>query len=205
MVNWVLFNTPVNYLKMLEIMTRAHSNVANQLSDETIFLLEHENVITRGVSAKDHDLLTPSIPVIPTNRGGKFTYHGPGQLICYPILNLKHRGIDVRQFVRLIEKWIIQTLGQFGINSYLKDGMIGVWVMDGDQEKKIAAIGLKIQKFVSMHGFAINIKPNMRYFEQIIPCGINNYGVISMAKLDSTPTQLQLYRALQTQFDTLFL
>lgn len=177
------FDAPVAYEKSINTMLQAHDDVLTGKGPEKIFLLEHQDVITKGLSAKESELLNPTIPVIATNRGGKYTYHGPGQLVCYPIINLKARAIDIHSFVTSIERLIIETLAAIGIEAFVKKDFIGVWVSTKDGDKKIAAIGLKVKRFISTHGFSINVCPNLDYFSQIIPCGIKEYGVTSLEDL----------------------
>lgn len=163
-----------------------HVNVSLGNKPEIVWLLEHDHVYTRGISAKDEELLTSEMPVYKTKRGGRFTYHGPGQQICYLVINLRQRSTllpDIRHYVRCLEEIVIRTLSAFGIVASRKEGYIGIWVCDGGVEKKIAAIGVKFSKGVTMHGFAMNIAPDLIKFNNIIPCGIKDFGVCSMKSL----------------------
>lgn len=177
------FYRPLKYLEGIQIMKEVYDYVFYNKQPNTIIILEHTPVITRGASAKDAELISPTIPVVTTDRGGKFTYHAPGQLVCYPIINLKTFNFDVRTFVLMLESVILETLREYKVNGFLKKNLIGVWVNDGNSEKKIAAIGIKLKKFISTHGFAINYALDMSHFNEIIPCGIKEYGVTSLQEL----------------------
>lgn len=177
----------VDYEDAILQMAEYHLDVLNGTEPEMAWLLEHDHVYTRGISAQDDELLTvEGIPVLETKRGGKFTYHGPRQQVCYLIINLKKRAKlmpDVRCYVRCLEEMIIKTLAHFSITAGRKEGYIGVWVNDGGLEKKVAAIGVKLSKGVTMHGFAVNVAPDLSKFNNIIPCGIKDFGVCSMYSL----------------------
>lgn len=148
-------------------------------------MLEHPPLYTSGTSAKPGDLLNPgSFPVYEAGRGGEFTYHGPGQRVAYVMLDLNRRGKDVRAFVQSLEGWIIAALGEFNLSAGVREGRIGVWVETRDgRDAKIAAIGIRVRKWVSFHGISLNVAPNLNHFDGIVPCGIRDFGVTSLADL----------------------
>ena len=178
--------TPVEYSQAMEEMQKRHAQVLNNEADELIWFLEHKHVYTAGISANDSDLLTNDIPVFKTTRGGKFTYHGNGQQVCYFVVDLKRRSNkmpDVRCFVSCLEDIIINSLAKIGIIGEKRKDRIGVWVKNNISEQKIAAIGVKFSKGVTMHGFAVNVKPDLTKFNGIVPCGIADFGVCSVESL----------------------
>ncbi|MFC4254456.1 lipoyl(octanoyl) transferase LipB [Altererythrobacter xixiisoli] len=161
-------------------------NIALSAGDarELIWLLEHPPVYTAGTSAMASDLIDPRFDVVETGRGGRYTYHGPGQRIGYVLLDLTKRGRDVRCFVHGLEKWVIATLADFGVESWSAEGRVGIWTRDIDgSEAKIGAIGVRVRRWITMHGFAVNIDPDLGHFGGIVPCGIAEYGVTSLARL----------------------
>ena len=177
---------------------------------ETIWLLEHPPIYTAGTSAKDVDLISAHrFPVFKTNRGGQYTYHGPGQRIVYVMLDLNKRGKDVRAFVECLENWVISTLDQFNIKGLIRKGRVGVWVERPDKPKrtdgllredKIAAIGIRLKKWVSFHGISINVEPNLEHFSGIVPCGISKHGITSLVDLGLPVTTHELDIALESTF-----
>jgi len=178
--------TPVEYSKAMEEMQQRHAQVLSGEAEELIWFLEHEHVYTAGISANNADLLTNEIPVFKTTRGGKFTYHGNGQQVCYFVVDLKRRSNtmpDVRCFVSCLEDIIINSLAKIGIIGEKRKDRIGVWVKNGKTEQKIAAIGVKFSKGVTMHGFAVNVNPDLTKFNGIVPCGISDFGVCSVESL----------------------
>ena len=151
---------------------------------EEIWLVEHPPLYTAGTSARERDLLDPSrLPVFRSGRGGQYSYHGPGQRVAYVMLDLGRRGRDVRAFVGGLESWIIAALARLGVNGELRKGRVGVWVDDGGKDKKIAAIGVRIRRWVSFHGISVNVSPDLSHYEGIVPCGLGQYGVTSLADL----------------------
>ncbi len=183
MVRWVSLPGLIDYSAAIEIMEQQVQKIIAGCS-ETIFLLEHEEIYTAGRNYDNKELVGGNnIPVIYTNRGGKFTYHGPGQRIIYPILNLNNRIPDIRLYIRNLEKWIINSLKHFGINAYTIENMVGIWVLRNNNHAKIAAIGVRIKKWVTYHGIAININTNLENYSGIIPCGINDFPVTSFEEL----------------------
>lgn len=176
---------PVPYREALEEMTARNAAIAAGQARELIWLLEHPPVYTAGTSAASAELLDPRFEVVEAGRGGRYTYHGPGQRVCYVLLDLKKRARDARGFVHALEGWVIDTLRDFGVESFRSEGRIGIWTTDIDgREAKIGAIGVRIRKWVTMHGFAVNIRPDLSHFAGIVPCGIEEFGVTSLARLD---------------------
>ena len=174
---------PVIYKKAIKILENRISNILKNNKPELIWILEHNNVYTAGTSLKDSDIIDKSIKIIKTNRGGKITFHGKGQIIFYFVINLNNRKKDIRSFINIIERSIIDSLKEFGINSFSDEKNIGIWVNHKSSIKKIAAIGIKIKKWIAYHGFAINFSVNLNNFKKIIPCGIKNKGIINISQL----------------------
>lgn len=182
-------------------------------ADELVWLLEHPPLYTAGASAKPCDLLTPNrFPVHPTRRGGQYTYHGPGQRIAYTMLDLDRRGRDLRLYVRSLEDWVIRALAEFDVTGERRAGRIGVWIVrpvtapahGGPAEHKIAAIGVRIRRWVAFHGVAINVAPDLSHFDGIVPCGLRGHGVTSLADLGLAVTMADLDLALRRSFDLAF-
>jgi len=176
---------------------------------ECVWLLEHPPVYTAGTSADRSDLVEPDrLPVIQTGRGGQFTYHGPGQRVAYMMLDLTRRGRDVRSFVCSLEDWIIDTLSEFGIRGERRAGRVGVWVADDKdgvvRESKIAAIGVRVRRWVTFHGMSLNVSPDLSHYDGIIPCGIRKHGVTSLAKLGKAVTMEDVDRVLRATFERHF-
>jgi lipoyl(octanoyl) transferase len=174
-------------------------------ADELIWLLEHPPLYTAGTSAQTEDLLDPRFPVYDAGRGGQYTYHGPGQRVVYLMLDLKARGRDVRAYVTALEEWIIQSLARLGVTGERRQGRVGVWVQRGPlKEDKIAAIGVRIRRWVTLHGIAINVSPDLSHFTGIVPCGIQEHGVTSLADLGLAATLADLDAALGATRPALF-
>lgn len=168
---------------------------------ECIWLLEHPPLYTAGTSAVPEELLIAErFPVYVAGRGGRYTYHGPGQRIVYVMLDLSKRGRDVRNFVHSLEGWVIASLGALGISARRAEGRIGIWTDDGDTEAKIGAIGVRIRRWVSFHGFALNVAPDLTHFDGIVPCGIAEYPVTSLAKLDAVTEMEKVDAAIRSSF-----
>ena len=183
-VEWRLDSAPVPYRAALETMTARNTAIAAGEARELIWLLEHPPVYTAGTSAAPAELLDPRFEVVEAGRGGRYTYHGPGQRIGYVLLDLKRRARDVRGFVHALEGWVIDTLGDFGVTSWRAPGRIGIWTHDIDgREAKIGAIGVRIRRWVTMHGFSVNLAPDLSHFGGIVPCGIEHFGVTSLERL----------------------
>ena len=183
-VEWRLSQTPVAYEPAVAEMEERAAAIFAGHGLELIWFLEHPALYTAGASAKPQDLLDPArLPVHQTGRGGQYTYHGPGQLVAYVLLDLNRRGRDVRRHVHALEAWIIAALGDYGIQGERRDGRPGIWVRRRDRDEKIAAIGVRVRRWVTYHGVAINICPDLSHFAGIVPCGIGDAGVTSLASL----------------------
>lgn len=174
----------VPYAEALAVMEARNAAVHAGEARELVWLLEHPPVYTAGTSADPAELVDPRFEVVDAGRGGRYTYHGPGQRIGYLVLDLNRRGKDVRCFVHAIEGWVIATLATFGVESWRAEGRVGIWTRDIDgSEAKIGAIGVRVRRWVTMHGFSVNLDPDLAHFGGIVPCGIAEYGVTSMARL----------------------
>ena len=174
---------PIKYNLAIKELEDRLEMINDKKSDELIWILEHEEIYTGGTSYKENEILDRSINLIKTNRGGKITYHGPGQIICYFVINLKKRKINIRKFISIIEKTIIDTLSEFKIDSFADKQNIGIWHQNKKEIKKIAAIGIKVRKWIAYHGFAINVKNDLKKYNKIIPCGIRDKGVTNLVKI----------------------
>ena len=174
---------PVIYEDAKKMMEERLLNVDQNKSNELIWTLEHPDIYTAGTSFSESDILDKSIKILETNRGGKITYHGPGQLICYFVIDLKKRKKDIRNFITIIEKSIIDTLQFFNIKTFSDKENIGIWYKENEQTKKVAAIGVRISKWIAYHGFSININNNLDKYRAIIPCGIKDKGVTNLKQI----------------------
>ena len=174
---------PVKYDDALAFMETRLLEISQKKSSDLLWILEHEELYTAGTSSKENEILDKSIKIKKTNRGGKITYHGPGQLICYFVIDLKKEKKDIRKFISLIEKTIIETLKSYNINTYNDKNNIGIWHNNNSQIKKVAAIGVRVSKWIAYHGFSINIKNDLRKYQAIIPCGITDKGVTSLKEI----------------------
>jgi len=205
-VQWQSADTSVLYPNAVAIMEDRVAGIASGEMDELVWPLEHPALYTAGTSADPADLIDPDrFPVFKTGRGGQYTYHGPGQLVGYFMLDLKTRGRDVRAFVAGLEQLVIDTLADFGVSADRREGRIGVWVvMPNGSEKKIAAIGVRIRKWVSYHGISININPDLSHFEGIVPCGISEHGVTSLHAMGIAATVQAVEAALRENFERIF-
>ena len=170
----------IEYKKAIDLLEKRLIDVNKNKLSELIWILEHPNTYTAGTGFDEKDILDKSIKVVKTNRGGKITYHGPGQTICYFVINLNKRNKDIRKFTKIIEKTIIDTLNEYSINSFSDPKNIGIWVNHEKKIKKIAAIGIRISKWIAYHGFSINVINNLENYNKIIPCGIKDKGVINL-------------------------
>jgi lipoyl(octanoyl) transferase len=183
-IEWKREAAPVPYRAALEAMTLRNAAIAEGQARELVWLLEHPPVYTAGTSAAAAELLDPRFEVVQAGRGGRYTYHGPGQRVGYVLLDLKRRARDVRGFVSALEGWVIATLGDFGVEGWRAGGRIGIWTRDVDgREAKIGAIGVRVRRWVTMHGFSVNLAPDLAHFSGIVPCGIEEFGVTSLARL----------------------
>ena len=183
-IEWRRSAEPVPYRAALDDMTARNAAIAEGSGQELVWLLEHPPVYTAGTSAANDELLDPRFEVVEAGRGGRYTYHGPGQRVGYVLLDLKRRARDVRGFVHALEGWVIATLADFGVESWRAEGRVGIWTRDIDgREAKIGAIGVRIRRWVTMHGFSVNLAPDLSHFGGIVPCGIEEFGVTSLARL----------------------
>jgi len=208
-VEWAVSEGRVPYEAAVAAMEARAAAIAAGEAPELVWLLEHPPLYTAGVSSKDGDLLDAArFPVHRSGRGGQFTYHGPGQRVAYVMLDLNARGRDVRTFVRGLEQWIIGALGEFGVPADVREGRVGVWVErkgpGWSREDKIAAIGVKVRKWVSFHGISLNVEPKLDHFSGIVPCGIAEHGVTSLVDLGVPATMDEADAALKTSFRRVF-
>ena len=191
---------PVIYEDAKKLMEERLLNVDLNKSNELIWTLEHPDVYTAGTSHNESDILDKSIKILKTNRGGKITYHGPGQLICYFVIDLKRRKKDIRNFISIIEKTIIETLNFFNIKTFSDKENIGIWYRDNNQIKKVAAIGVRVSKWIAYHGFSINITNNLKKYNAIIPCGIKDKGITNLKQIKD-----QDYKELEKKLVEIFI
>lgn len=208
MTQWIIEKNLVPYENAVQTMEQRIAGIREESSDECIWLLEHPPLYTAGTSAKDDDLLDARFPVYKTGRGGEHTYHGPGQRVGYVMLDLRKRQggkPDIRGYVHLLEEWIIQTLAEFDVKGERRVGRVGIWVVMPDgTESKIAAIGVRIRKWVTYHGISINVNPDLSHFDGIVPCGIAEHGVTSLHELGKDVSMDILNVALQDTFGIVF-
>ena len=176
---------PVKYKEAIKFLEDRLIDISQNDSKDLIWILEHEEVYTAGTSYKEEEILNKDINLIETNRGGKITYHGPGQLVCYFVIDLKKREKDIRKFITLIEKTIIQSLAEFNIESFGDPKNIGIWIKNNNNINKVAAIGIKVSKWIAYHGFAINIYNDLAKYKNIVPCGILNKGVTNLKEINN--------------------
>jgi lipoyl(octanoyl) transferase len=209
-VDWAVSMQPVGYEEAVAAMDARAAAIAAGEAPELVWLIEHPPLYTSGTSAQPADLIEARFPVHASGRGGQFTYHGPGQRVAYAMLDLKRRSADVRRYVATLEEWIIRTLAAFGVAGERRDCRIGVWVARPDKgdgyEDKIAAIGIRLKRWVTLHGIAINVAPDMSHFAGIVPCGIADphYGVTSLADLGHAVSMAGIDRVLRREFEALF-
>ena len=175
----------VKYEEALRLMEDRLLQIDQKKSKDLIWVLEHENIYTAGTSYKENEILDKSINIFKTNRGGKITYHGPGQLICYFVIDLKKIKKDIRNFISIIEKTIIDSLKSYNINTFSDKKNIGIWFNDNSKIKKVAAIGVRVSKWIAYHGFSINIDNDLKKYDAIIPCGINNKGITNLKTINN--------------------
>lgn len=208
-VEWRISDAPVSYAEALAGMEARAASIFELSEPELVWLLEHPALYTAGTSADEKDLLSPDrFPVFKTGRGGQYTYHGPGQRVGYVMLDLRQRGQDVRKFVGDLEQWLIATLAEFGVTGELREGRVGVWVRRPDKgigrEDKVAAIGVRIRKWVTFHGVSLNVDPDLSHFDGIVPCGISQHGVTSLHDLGITATMEDVDVAMKKTFTEVF-
>jgi lipoyl(octanoyl) transferase len=209
-VEWRISDSPVDYLEAVSAMEARAADIAAQTAPELVWLLEHPPLYTSGTSGKAGDLLEARFPLFTTGRGGQVTYHGPGQRVAYVMLDLKRRRPDVRAYVAALEECIIRTLAAFNVRGERREDRVGVWVRRPDKgpghEDKIAAIGVRLRRWVSFHGIAINVEPNLSHFSAIVPCGVVDprYGVTSLVDLGLPVTMADVDVALRQSFEEIF-
>lgn len=208
-IGWAVSDGLVDYEAAVRAMEERVAQIAAQQAGELIWLLQHPPLYTAGTSARDADLLQPDrFPVHRTGRGGQYTYHGPGQRVVYVMLDLKRRGGDVRAFVKDLEDWVIASLATVGVAGAVRPDRIGVWVprpqLGDDREDKIAAIGIRIRRWVTYHGLSLNVAPDLEHFEGIVPCGIALHGVTSLADLGQSLEMSEVDDVLKATFEQLF-
>ena len=192
----------VDYKKSIELMEKRVEGIYEDKASELLWFLEHPSIYTAGTSSNDKDLLNENLfPVFRTNRGGQFTYHGPGQRVAYVMLNVRDRDYNVKSFIRLLEQWIMNSLMDIGIKSFLIKGKVGIWV---NNEEKIASLGLRIRKGISFHGISLNINPNLEHFSGIIPCGNENSGITSIEKIGLNIKKKEMDKILISNFKKIF-
>lgn len=213
-IEWITSDGLTGYPDALAFMEARVAAIAEGRAPECIWLLEHPPLYTAGTSARAEDLRAPDrFPVYEAHRGGQYTYHGPGQRVIYVMLDLNKRGRDIRAFVKALETWVIAALETFNVTGHIREGRVGVWVERPDKplgpggdgaEDKIAAIGIRLRKWVSFHGISINVDPDLEHFSGIVPCGISDHGVTSLVDLGLPVSLTDLDVALKQQFETVF-
>jgi lipoyl(octanoyl) transferase len=209
-VEWLISDRPVPYTEALAIMNARAAAIAAGSAPELAWLIEHPPLYTAGTSANRADVIDARFPVFDAGRGGQMTYHGPGQRVAYAMLDLKRREPDVRRFVATLEEWLIRTLAAFNVRGERREDRVGVWVRRPDKgagyEDKIAAIGIRVRHWVTLHGVALNVEPDLTHFAGIVPCGVheNRYGVTSLADLGHIVTMAEVDMAMRTAFEELF-
>ncbi|MEM6658691.1 MAG: lipoyl(octanoyl) transferase LipB [Pseudomonadota bacterium] len=213
-MEWKITDGLTPYDTAVAFMDARVAAIAAGKADECVWLLEHPPLYTAGTSARPKDLTDPErFPVYQSKRGGEYTYHGPGQRVAYVMLDLNNRGRDVRRFVQQLENWVIAALAEFNVQGEIRAGRVGVWVRRDDKpltvtgqpaEDKIAAVGLRLRKWVSFHGISINVEPDLDHFSGIVPCGIRDHGVTSLVDLGLPVTMADLDAALRTTFPLVF-
>lgn len=213
-MEWKITDGLTDYNDAVAFMEARVAAIAAGEADECVWLLEHPPLYTAGTSARIEDLTDPDrFPVFEAKRGGEYTYHGPGQRVAYVMLDLNKRGKDVRRFVKQLEEWVIAALAEFNVHGEIRDGRVGVWVRRNDKpltasgqpaEDKVAAIGLRLRKWVSFHGISINVEPDLEHFSGIVPCGITEHGVTSLVDLGLPVTLVDVDTALRNTFSEVF-
>ena len=207
-VDWVQFEGLMDYESTLAAMENRAALVAAGEAPEAVWLLEHPPLYTGGTSAQPEDLIDPRFPVYPAGRGGQYTYHGPGQRVAYVMLDLTQRGRDIRCLVKGLEQWVIDTLEAHNIKGERREGRVGVWVQRPDKgfgrEDKIAAIGVRVRKWVTFHGISLNVDPDLGHYDGIVPCGITDQGVTSFEDLGQLVSMAEVDSVMRSRFETIF-
>lgn len=202
---WLVAPGLTPYPEAVAFMEERAAAIADGHARELVWLVEHPPIYTAGTSAKDSDLIDARFPVFKTGRGGQFTYHGPGQRVGYVMMDLRRRGGDVRGFVRDLEEWLIRALARFNVKGERRDGRVGIWVARASREDKIAAIGVRVRRWVTFHGVSLNVDPDLGHFDGIVPCGISEHGVTSLHDLGLPVTMADADVALKSAFEDVFL
>jgi lipoyl(octanoyl) transferase len=200
-VEWRASDGLVPYPEALAFMEQRAAAIRERGERECVWLVEHPPLFTAGTSADPAELFNPlNFPVFDAGRGGRYTYHGPGQRVGYVMLDLEKRGKDIRRFVQSLEGWMIDSLGELGVSAHRAPGRIGIWVGDGADEAKIGALGVRVKRWVTLHGFSINVAPDLSHFGGIVPCGISEFGVTSLAQLGKQTSMRGVDAALEGNF-----
>jgi lipoyl(octanoyl) transferase len=205
-VEWQVSDAPVPYEAAVAAMEARVAAIRAGAAPELVWLLEHPPLYTAGTSARDRDLVDHTLlPVHRSGRGGQYTYHGPGQRVGYVMLDLSRRGADLRRYVRGLEEWLIRTLARFGLEGERRPGRVGIWIDEGGgRESKIAAIGVRVRHWVSFHGVALNVDPDLSHYRGIVPCGVSEHGVTSLARLGRPAAMPEVDAALRQAFAEVF-
>ena len=205
-IKWTTSNTLVDYLESLDFMAKTVDSIITGKGPEVVWLLEHPELYTSGTSARPNELqYKPTAPIYAAGRGGRYTYHGPGQRVIYLMMDLRSRANDIRKYIYDLETWLINSVAEFGIEGERRSGRVGVWVDQGyGIEVKIAAIGIRVRKWVTFHGVSLNISPDLRMYEPIIPCGIREHGISSLHELGVPALMKDVDEALLHNFQKLF-
>jgi lipoyl(octanoyl) transferase len=200
-IEWRVSDAPVAYADALAFMEKRAAAIREGTASECVWLLEHPPLFTAGTSANPDELFNPlGLPVFEAGRGGRYTYHGPGQRVGYVMVDLEKRGKDIRRFVHQLEGWMIDTLADLGVSAHRAPGRIGIWVGEGPDEAKIGALGVRVKRWVTLHGFALNVAPDLAHFGGIVPCGIADFGVTSLAQLGKQIPLTRVDTALKRSF-----
>jgi lipoyl(octanoyl) transferase len=200
-IEWRTSDALVSYGEALAFMDERAAAIRDGSARECVWLIEHAPLFTAGTSADPAELINPQgFPVFDAGRGGRYTYHGPGQRVAYVMLDLEKRGKDIRRFVHSLEGWMIDALAELGVSAHRADGRIGIWVGEGTDEAKIGALGVRVKRWVTLHGFALNVAPDLSHFTGIVPCGIADYGVTSLAELGKQIAMTRVDAALRRSF-----
>jgi lipoyl(octanoyl) transferase len=202
-IEWRVSDAPQPYAETIAAMEARATAIRQDGAREMVWLLEHPPLYTAGTSADPAELIAPDrFPVHRAGRGGRHTYHGPGQRVGYLMLDLDERGRDVRHFVHSLERWLIDTLGDLGVAAHVAPGRVGIWVDEAGGEAKVGAIGVRVRRWVTLHGFSVNIDPDLNHFAGIVPCGLADFGVTSLARMGTVSSMKQFDDALRNRFDS---
>lgn len=206
-VEWRISETPVGYAQAVAAMEARVAAIRSGRAAELAWAVEHPPIYTKGTSADPAELIEPTrFPVYETGRGGRYTYHGPGQRVVYVMLDLRSEGRrpDIRCFVRDLENWLIDTVADFGVRAFRRDGRVGVWVATDNGEAKIAALGVRVRHWVTFHGVSLNVEPDLRHYQGIVPCGVQEFGVTSLVDLGLPVTMPEVDARLRARFESTF-